>query len=98
MQRLIDADETKKAIIKRLGIKDEHCLLPAERAIVEVIESMPTVDAEPVRHGRWTTSALERNSSGVKPYYLFCSECNHSQWRTSKYCPDCGAKMDGEEE
>jgi len=52
MAKLIDADETVKAIIKRLGIGSERYLLPAERAIVDVIESMPAVDAEPCQ--TWT--------------------------------------------
>lgn len=78
MTKLIDADETTKAIIKRLGIGSERYLLPSERAIVDVIESMPTVDAEPVRH-----------------------ECHHSQYsrrHMPKYCPNCGANMNGKKD
>ena len=48
MAKLINADETVKAIIKRFGIGNERYLLPSERAIVDVIESMPTVDAVPI--------------------------------------------------
>jgi len=44
MAKLINADETVKAIIKRLGIGNERYLLPSERAIVDVIECMPTVN------------------------------------------------------
>lgn len=48
----------------------------------------PTVDAEPVRHGKWTI-------------YKECSECcelalynANEEFVLSKYCPHCGAKMD----
>lgn len=60
------------------------------------IEDSPTIDAEPVRHGRWINDT-------------FCSECNRfpvdvsvsiSNQELTKYfsrCPHCGAKMDAEE-
>lgn len=61
-------------------------------AICEIRVLAPTVDAEPVKHGRW----MER-SDGFR-----CSECKkqpglHPTRRgvfLSRYCPSCGAKMD----
>lgn len=62
------------------------------------LEELPTADVEPVRHGRWLL-----DSSGAE----FCSECGeypfddgeyHISGWSSKYCPNCGAKMDKEEE
>ena len=55
------------------------------------IARFPTIEAEPVRHGRWKWN-IER----TKP---FCSECAEEPWRESNtklpnYCPNCGAKMD----
>lgn len=51
---------------------------------------LPTVEAEPVRHGRWDT-----------PYDAFhdmvtivCSCCGHTGAKHFHYCPHCGAKMD----
>lgn len=55
----------------------------------QILESLPAVDAQPVVHGRW----LDKNE-------FTCSECGY-EWMTSaeypgaKYCPNCGAKMDG---
>lgn len=46
----------------------------------------PWCDAEPVRHGYW-----EDCSNG-----WMCSECHRDSSRDTKYCPHCGAKMDGE--
>ena len=56
------------------------------------IKSIPAADVAPVRHGRW----------GVDGVYVICSVCKRftlspiiKQIPTFKYCPNCGAKMDG---
>ena len=55
------------------------------------IESIPSADVAPVRHGRW----------GIDGVYVVCSVCNSltlspivKQIPTFKYCPNCGARMD----
>lgn len=59
---------------------------------VDYIESLEPADVVPVRHARW------ERYSGIT---IRCSRCEHviHDWRLSecKYCPNCGAKMDGEE-
>ena len=62
---------------------------------LEYIKQMRTVEAEPVRHGRWI---LERMPDGT-PYCLHCSECDLDfavmyTVVATDYCPDCGAKME----
>ena len=56
------------------------------------IKAIPAADVAPVRHGRW----------GVDGVYVICSVCKRftlspiiKQIPTFKYCPNCGAKMDG---
>ena len=53
------------------------------------IMRFPIVDAEPVRHGRWI--------SECEPHYE-CSVCHHwfHLYDRTNYCPNCGAKMDGD--
>lgn len=60
--------------------------------ILFMIENMPTIEAESVKHGRW-----EINCDG---YYPYCSNCkNEPQGREmTLYCPNCGARMDGDGE
>lgn len=55
-------------------------------------------NAEPVRHGRWLCSD-DLNENGI------CSECMYDSYEPVdyvsdewKYCPRCGARMDGVEE
>ena len=68
-----------------------------------MLEMMPAVDAEPVRHGRWV------KASGMLPPECHdkkrCSVCANfalhdrlGRVRPSNYCPNCGAKMDEEKE
>lgn len=65
------------------------------------IESIPTVDAKTVVHGRWENIA----NYGCGNCYGYCSECR-SEVRAenatalkmaNNFCPHCGAKMDKEE-
>ena len=55
----------------------------------------PAADVAPVVHGRWVHIG-RRFKGGVD--WCHCSECggkNNFAARTN-YCPNCGAKMDGE--
>lgn len=53
---------------------------------MKILEKFPAADVQPVKHGRW------KWSEGGQ-----CSECGfHNSNFGYNYCPDCGAKMDGE--
>lgn len=61
--------------------------------IANEIETMPTVDAEPVLHGKWIFNR--------EMYSWECSECHYRtdsifDESKSNYCPNCGCEMDGE--
>ena len=63
----------------------------------KLIEDAPTVDAVEVVHGNWI---LERTPDG-KPYCFHCSVCDDDFHYIGvstayRYCPNCGAKMDGD--
>jgi hypothetical protein len=57
---------------------------------VDDLEYLPTIEAEPVRHGRW----IDGTSRGS--YSIYCSYCgSHKETICpSEYCPNCGARMD----
>ena len=60
-----------------------------DETIDSVVDGQPTVDAVEVVHGRWIDA---REYCGD----YMCSNCD-ALYGTNKfkYCPNCGAKMDG---
>ena len=73
---------------------ESGCGVDYKAVPVDVIMKAPAVDAEPVRHGRWIPMELNRSIGmfvGVG-----CSLCSFEKIGSAyKYCPSCGAKMDG---
>lgn len=64
-------------------------------AIYDDMRDIPSVDAAPVVHGRWI-----KKHDNVR-YWYECSECGRKppysefyQEDHSRYCPNCGARMD----
>lgn len=95
--RIIDADALIESI--KHGLWDWETVNGIEsRTVLEQtiqdIRNEPTIDAEPVRHGKWIGKPIGGYST------VRCSECgdvfleNNGKWN---YCPSCGAKMDEEE-
>ena len=81
--RLVDADELQKRICDaKCGCEYEKCPNEGDCIFGYFILHAPTIDAEPVRHGKW---------EGLR-----CSECGRVSWSNTNYCQHCGAKMDGE--
>lgn len=66
--------------------------------IVQLIVNAPTVNAESVRHGKWIEEKIRfEDDWGNYTYTMYiCSECRNKEKRNENYCPNCGAKMDGE--
>ena len=63
-----------------------------KRAIItDLVNGIPAVDAAPVVHGRWIR---QKGSASVYK----CSACGFvfAGAEIAKYCPNCGALMDGE--
>lgn len=67
----------------------------------EIIRGMPAAYVVEVRHGRWMTT-------DAYPHHLYCSVCYKTYAKNAKwvneldlptnYCPNCGARMDKEDE
>ena len=85
--------------LKRIPLKDLSDGLGLCRVIMEddfkkAIKKMPKgiiADVAPVRHGRWLYG----------DYYDIGDVCSECDWDSKmihpsyRYCPNCGAKMDG---
>ena len=88
-RRLIDANE--------LWHKTFSCDEVAE--VRKFIEQAPTVDAVEVVHGKWVRRIVDW--SAPYSWKVECSNCDFDICGLGdavlfKYCPNCGAKMDGD--
>ena len=100
-KRLIDANALKKQFIDYVrtqphfhyGDWKNMCINGTE--IDEVIDNAPTVDAVEVVHGRWQERRFICMDSEVMLGYR-CSRCMLTFDAETNYCPNCGAKMDGD--
>lgn len=67
-----------------------------------LVNNRPAVDAEPVRHGTWEMcrKTIKTDFATLTGTYPTCSLCGHAEFGVDKstpYCPNCGARMDGED-
>ena len=101
MTRLIDADALAK-FIDYGHLNNPNEKLYSENDIREMIDMMPTMDAVPVRHGKWIK--VDKDNMFFAPHILKCSLCGNILDRhgvnagrgDANYCPNCGARMDEE--
>lgn len=76
------------------GANSENALYKAND-IYSAIDNAPAADVTPVVHGR-IVGSLE--DGRYRRRFSCCGEdaTMITQWAWPKYCPNCGAKMDGE--
>lgn len=87
------------------GMENVEPVMRCLQMILDDVKESPTVDAVPVRHGRW----IIRDNPGTGWYRATCSECGEDVTSTAPcigffpnakviwdYCPYCGARMDEE--
>lgn len=106
--RPIDADAAR---VKLQAARDKAPDGSAEKAAMDTflyfLDACPTIEAEPVRHGRWEqdyelVQGFEDNSEYP---YVACNLCGNKEYGLDlndytdyddlpNYCPNCGAKMD----
>lgn len=90
--RLVDADALKLDIM---------CVYGSNPKYINWLNHAPTVDAVPVRHGKW----LPKHHYVAGHEFVsghICSECGDDALNAegdeflTDYCPNCGARMDAE--
>ena len=100
--RLIDADNLKKDLnVEFIFDSRDRC------RVRNLIDFQLTIDAEPVRRGRWVEGINDKASAKLFDAWV-CSECGAGNnyaysWDITgyqlqdRYCPNCGAKMEEQE-
>ena len=101
MTRLIDADALVDAIKDKIAVDKE--IYPDDeffrfsrfgmRTVIGIVKNQDTVDS--VKHGHWEESKC------LDDCFWVCSCCKFPSQAVAapklyKYCPNCGARMDGE--
>lgn len=68
--------------------------------LAKKIKKAPPADVAPVRHGRWKHERLPSTSGGSYAVAVVrCSVCGYQYpMAETHFCPNCGARMDGEED
>lgn len=100
--RLIDADELLehkfKSASERTDLSVEY-MGGWNDAIDSINENAPTIEAEPIRHGKWVRILDTRFGEKLNDI-IGCSVCNiyfsSMDMIRRSYCPNCGARMDAE--
>ena len=98
----------REAVLERLAKVDMDTYYGFTAAVqfgvnhaIQCIKEAPAADVVEVRHGRWLTT-------DAYPHHLYCSVCYKTYAKNAKwvneldlptnYCPNCGARMDKEDE
>lgn len=94
--RLIDVDDAlerlKKAEQEMKVVSIVGCKAVPMDGVIEFLEKRPTVDAVKVVHGHWCWEGKFKACSECGSYIEWDEILGANFW---KFCPYCGAKMDG---
>lgn len=85
--------EAALALVKPDAPEDEKAavtIATAKKLVRSIVCRTPAADVAPVVHGRWTANCVD------SPAFFVCDQCNTVWYNDTKYCPNCGARMDGD--
>ena len=90
-------------LLKNLGYDETRRADVLPGSTFDIVLKEPAADVAEVRHGRWIPSDM---GGGEPDEAYICSECGEP-WslidgnpaeNNMRYCPNCGARMDKEDE
>lgn len=91
-KKYIDAEAFKRRVMESAFEANKQDIYDIAKGICEMVDYMESADVAPVVHGEWCWEGK----------FKACSECgSYVEWNETlganfwKYCPYCGAKMDG---
>lgn len=91
LMRLIDADKAKAELLRLARDIHDCCgfydgLKAGYQSAADRLDTIPTAEKE-CDKGHWIDITFDAS---------MCSVCQTTQEYETKYCPECGAKMDGD--
>ena len=86
----------KGALLMELNDTDIFDTYNDYSMVFDTIDNFPTADVAPVRHGEWVEEDTAITCPICTRSYDTDFEIKRSVVLRFKYCPECGAKMDGE--
>ena len=98
----------REAAKARLRLWITDCVLDGDneaadcyRDCIDLLDSIPAADVEPVRHGRWEAWMPDKNGETREFICTGCRFMVEMSWKQKEcdyeWCPYCGCKMDKEE-
>ena len=94
--RLIDADALRRDVLELPDCPNGYSDTFDKSMILALVDEAPTVDAVPVRYGKWIREVRYTIDSLHSYQQYRCSECDMTYITNTKYCPMCGTRMDEE--
>lgn len=92
IEREAAIDAIMKVYVRTAGYKARERVFEAK----EAVHRLPVADVAPVVHGRWGTGRFNLETGN---YEEQCTRCrNFSKEYGKPYCPNCGARMDGDDD
>lgn len=89
--RLIDAGKVMNAVFNAIDIDEKQW-----NEIKQEVDKIPAIDPETLRPtARWRSGGIDRNSYTVN---WICRKCGRVADFDYKYCPNCGAQMEGRQD
>ena len=107
--RLIDTDkllEKTECLFKDLNSTEDYMGIGYNHGVgdsIAIIKNAPTIEAEPVKHGKWITDNNKQTKCSICGRPIPIRKVRHNGeviWEDNSpvnYCPCCGAKMKGVE-
>ena len=86
----------KGALLMELNDTDIFDTYNDYSMVFDTIDNFPTADVAPVRHGEWVEEDTAITCPICTRSYDTDFEIKRSVVLRFKYCPECGAKMDGD--
>lgn len=94
--RLIDANKLKQDVLDWQDCYNGFSDTYDKAMIIGEIDEQPTIEAEPVRYGKWIEDDIDKWRCSVcqkGDVYAFSWSISEGYELQDNYCPHCGAKM-----